>query len=686
MIFEEITIHNLFAYYGPQRFDLRGLTDKKNIVMISGRNGYGKTNFLNSIKLLFGGVTDALRSSVQRGRKPSPRQYIMGAGDDWLGVMNVQARADGKKSCGVETVWREEKGTVRLSRTWTINANAFESNIQLDAEFFKNPLTKENEDQINHFLSERIPQSYIPYFFFDGEQIQEIAEANWNVQQQHMEKLLNIAPMERLIEHIGYVAGDWKREALDQKDKAELIRLENELKEQQAKVEAKGQTIDDISSEIEDSEANLHYLNRTIEGMAAFRNQSEEVKLKQVKADLEVRRSEIQKKIATILPRHLPLYSNLGLTGRTVDTLHEIIDSESGIQSDLLNKLAQHLPSQVFEMPPYPAEKLTQAQLNFFKERLANNILGYKANPAHWTGSLIKIDAVQAQKTLDMLLPFVHSKSFTVELADKFRDLRNIKARLHDIADQLENISTLSMDEQALYEKRVKEKNLAEGKIIDLKADLKKNQSELKAINTLLKKQQEKIKHQQERYKQSQMARKKVEKANLFKTFFQEYKNELKKLRRKAIEEAVNKHFSELMTSQTFIDKIEIGDDFDIRYMDANQNPIGMGSLSAGMKQLVATSLLWALKDVSQKNIPLIVDTPLARIDRGHQENLLRRYYPKAAQQIIVLPTDSEIDEAKYKILEPFIYREYILQNPTGYKTSVVEEKMYFQTKRVNHA
>ena len=102
-----------------------------------------------------------------------------------------------------------------------------------------------------------------------------------------------------------------------------------------------------------------------------------------------------------------------------------------------------------------------------------------------------------------------------------------------------------------------------------------------------------------------------------------------------------------------------------------------MGSLSAGMKQLAATALLWALKEVSGKEVPLIVDTPLARIDRQHQDNLLRRYYPQVAEQVIVLPTDSELDREKYALIEPHLYREYRLDNPTGVDTRLEEAPMY---------
>ena len=89
------------------------------------------------------------------------------------------------------------------------------------------------------------------------------------------------------------------------------------------------------------------------------------------------------------------------------------------------------------------------------------------------------------------------------------------------------------------------------------------------------------------------------------------------------------------------------------------------------MKQLSATALLWALKDACGKQLPVIIDTPLGRIDKQHQDNLLTRYYPHAARQVILLPTDSELDERKHRVLEPHIYREFHLHNPDGENTEI---------------
>ena len=139
------------------------------------------------------------------------------------------------------------------------------------------------------------------------------------------------------------------------------------------------------------------------------------------------------------------------------------------------------------------------------------------------------------------------------------------------------------------------------------------------------------------------------------------------------MEKSLNLHLHTLLDSNQLISRVGINEDFVITYYNQTDEPIGMGSISAGMKQLAATSLLWALKEVSGRQLPVVIDTPLARIDLRHQHNLLTRYYPEAGNQVIVLPTDSELDEAKQKLLLPHVYKAFELHNPTGEQTEIRE-------------
>lgn len=93
--------------------------------------------------------------------------------------------------------------------------------------------------------------------------------------------------------------------------------------------------------------------------------------------------------------------------------------------------------------------------------------------------------------------------------------------------------------------------------------------------------------------------------------------------------------------------------------------------LSAGERQLLAVSLLWGLAQASGKPLPVVIDTPLGRLDSIHRHHLITRYFPHASHQVILLSTDQEIDQPTWDILRPFIGHTYLLEHDAtaGYTT-----------------
>jgi DNA sulfur modification protein DndD len=57
----------------------------------------------------------------------------------------------------------------------------------------------------------------------------------------------------------------------------------------------------------------------------------------------------------------------------------------------------------------------------------------------------------------------------------------------------------------------------------------------------------------------------------------------------------------------------------------------------------------------------MIIDTPLARLDRDHRSLLGQQYFPHASHQVIILSTDSEIDAEFIPLLGDSIARSYEL-------------------------
>lgn len=60
-------------------------------------------------------------------------------------------------------------------------------------------------------------------------------------------------------------------------------------------------------------------------------------------------------------------------------------------------------------------------------------------------------------------------------------------------------------------------------------------------------------------------------------------------------------------------------------------------------------------------SISIIIDTPLGRLDSIHRSNIVNNYLPFASHQVLVLSTDTEIDQAFHSDLKPYISKSFVL-------------------------
>jgi DNA sulfur modification protein DndD len=108
---------------------------------------------------------------------------------------------------------------------------------------------------------------------------------------------------------------------------------------------------------------------------------------------------------------------------------------------------------------------------------------------------------------------------------------------------------------------------------------------------------------------------------------------------------------------------------------DGNESPKDL--LSKGEKQMYATAVLLALAKTSGKPLPFMIDTPLARLDVGHRDNLIDKFFPFASHQVVIFSTDSEIDEKYYSKMKPYISRSYAMEYMPG-EGKTIQNQGYF--------
>ena len=144
-----------------------------------------------------------------------------------------------------------------------------------------------------------------------------------------------------------------------------------------------------------------------------------------------------------------------------------------------------------------------------------------------------------------------------------------------------------------------------------------------------------------------------------------------------------NRVFQRLTRKKDMAHKVRINpENFKIELIDKLGNIVNKKRISSGEKQIYAFSMLESLGKVSGRSLPFIVDTPLGRLDSNHRTRLVENFFPKIGEQVIVLSTDTEVDDEFYMALSPHIGKSYeIVYNESEGSSSVDSGYFWSQHK-----
>lgn len=147
-----------------------------------------------------------------------------------------------------------------------------------------------------------------------------------------------------------------------------------------------------------------------------------------------------------------------------------------------------------------------------------------------------------------------------------------------------------------------------------------------------------------------------IEECDTIANLLNQYTVRLRKNKVHLLQEKTFEMYRMLSSKSGLIKDILIDDkSYAIKMIDRNGHEIKKSSLSAGEKEVFALSLLWGLAQTSQLQLPILIDTPLSRLDSTHRDNIIKHYFPNAGQQVIILSTDTEIDKDYYRNLQPYL-------------------------------
>jgi DNA sulfur modification protein DndD len=156
------------------------------------------------------------------------------------------------------------------------------------------------------------------------------------------------------------------------------------------------------------------------------------------------------------------------------------------------------------------------------------------------------------------------------------------------------------------------------------------------------------------------------------------YEDALTRTRLSELEQALVAAFNRICQKEHLLTAVTIDpDSFAVRLQNADGGSISVAEFSAGERQLFALAILQSLRQVSGRELPLCIDTPLARLDQVHRSRFLTDYVPHASRQVLLFATNAELDSSLLRLIRPYTARVYNLAyNPEVGATEVTTERL----------
>lgn len=658
-----VELENIFAYDRPVRVDLDMVTPERNIVLIWGRNGMGKTSFLNSLKLLFlGADREDIRKIGFPPRTLTPRQYVLGDSGSWSGVINRKAlnhaKATGQRvTARVKARWQNaDESIVTAERQWSTTPAGYEETLAV-----WDGREKMTGDAAKQRLQDYMPPEFVGFFFFDGEDIKQLAESD-DRKIIDFDRLLRITFTEILSDELGELAKERSRGIVAEQLRQQIALSEEALTRARLTGEAEQHRLAELTDLAEEYAADLRRLNARREDLSAGASDAQRAALEERIGDLQTRLADAEYELAESVPAMAPIFANLSLVELARKAVAERLSAVGAAEQVLARRIKHEMPGWIeaapVALPPDGVVRLSESLGQRIDE------LVHPASSGGLFGSLDPVRADQIDRRLEyLLLQSADEQNDHVRRLTLVRRLRRELAESREALMRLEVGSQVNLEE---YRRTISQIESLEAKRDATREARGQSQRSLENAAEVVRLETQRLRELRTR-QEAELKRGKESRFILkLAGTMADIRETLRKSARRNVETRLNARFSDLVYEHGLVERIQIGDAYTMTFLDRYGNPTGRASLSSGLKQLAATAFLWAMKDAVGRERPIVIDTPLGRLDRENQERMLVNYYPRLSSQVIVLPTNTEIDGRKLSLLLPHVAKEYTIHNPFG--------------------
>lgn len=642
MYFTKVELHNFGIYKGTHEMRLTNCIGDRNITLVGGLNGRGKTTFHDAILIALYGK-QALKYIQEKARS-----Y------DKLLLEHINKHATDNETYVAVSLCLDDGTSLRIKRSWTAKGKKIEQQIIVEKNGIVDKYLGENW---SYYIEEILPFGIARFFFFNNEKITQLADdASFEQIKSSIKSAIGVSTIENAIDHTDEVI---------RRKKNALAAFESS--EENIGYQEVDRQIADIDTKIASATKNANALERKCETLAATLEAKEnefwasggdlsrnrdaiKLEMQRIKSEVARVQEEIMQMIADA---STPLFMCRDLVTQAYDNECSSQQLEVKLHSD---KIIMDMHQQILRKLADCG--LSQSDLNTVKD-IINEVLVSHVPEGATAESIKNVSATSMmlyqrligevfQSTAQRIADFVnHVNAQESELMslDAHLGAADEKTMAMQLYDALKSIEAEKAVADAEYQRQ-----------LEVIESLKRQREVLKSKRIQL------IKAIAEKQDTNDDNARIIKYAAMSIDVLREFKVRLQREKVEKLSITVTKCFLELVEKDSLVSEIKIDpNSLDVTILDLDGNELLKSQLSAGEQQMFAVAIVWGLALTSGYKAPVIIDTPMARLDSSHRANFVTKYLPEASTQVIVLSTDEEIHGRYLDLIRDNVVEYYTL-------------------------
>lgn len=689
MILKNIELNNYRLYKGVNKISFSNDNDK-NLFLIFGENGFGKSTFLQSLLWCMYGrlmveIDETYRKEIQNSGGGYNQMQINNLNDSCKQKLTLEISPSlqnsiKKQGYSIDTEYIKKWSVYSVSlefseifipsipcrsliivRSYDIIRD--EENVEILIDGIRNELSAEigHEVFINDFV---LNKDVARFFFFDSEKIVSLAETNTLEDKRKLgsayNEVLGVKKYEDLKKNLENLRLRFRKKSDDIESRNKLSLLlskQKSLSESIAEKEKATIILDEKLLSLRKENENLQIqLMREGNGVTIDElKRQEDVVLTTKKRD-----EEYKQRLKTFLE-----YAPFAISGTILQQAKSQIENDFNViksQNDIQN---QNLLLQNISKDLLKAIKQLSIADNNKKEldKSVQKIISKYQNQNTGDASLLNV----SKEVFDEFLSVYNNitTTYKIEFEHLTDDYRKNKQILNNAVRKVSNMQNNEND--SLIKSIRNNKNELEKAIADIESQIRQHHEMRGGLNKDLAVVSRQISELSKKVSldDSDALKDKVAEQLIFElnTFLVSLKNEKKFSLERRIKGTMNK----LMHKSNFISKVDISifdDIIDINLISSDGNTIKKESLSKGEQQLFATSLLKTLVEESGIQFPVFIDSPLQKFDKSHANKIITEFYPTVSKQVILFPLlHKELTIKELEVMKPLVNSVFVLKN-----------------------